>query len=899
MADLLYNLIIYPLEAIIEVFYLLFDRVARSPGIAVVGVSLAVNILALPLYAKAEKWQRIERDIQKRLKPKIDDIKAVFKGDERMMILSANYRQNQYHPFYALRSSFGLLLQIPFFIAAYVFLARQPGLVGQSFSFIKDLSAPDALMRFGSVRINILPILMTLINVGAAAVYVKGFPLREKVQLYGMAAIFLALLYTSPAALTLYWTLNNLFSLAKNLVFKAKKPLRAFYLIMASLSAAAMAYTLFLYDTTDRKRLVVASLCSLIIVSPLLVKAIGLFLERRLVPALADRNDRAALFFLSAASLAVLAGLAIPAALVSSSTQEFSFVGSRTNPFGFIWTAFSKSVGFFVFWPMVLYLLFGSRAKALLASVMAVLATSAVVDVFAFAGNYGTISRQLVFPDVGALKVAGALGAVNVAALVIVAALVALALSFRKAGLVKGALVVCLLSLATMSGYRSVAIARDYAGLKAIRTAEGSGGASGGSPLAPVYHLSKSGRNVIVMMLDRAINSFVPLIMNEDKALAEKFRGFVRYPNTASFGGHTLVGAPPLFGGYEYTPEQMNKRSGESLVSKHNEALSVMPRIFVQAGWSSSISDASWANYSWIPDNSVFSKYPGIRAFNLEGRYTQEWLSEHGMESDPSKKIDRNLFWFGLFRICPMALRFGLYDGGKWWDSRYRSDEISDFIDAYAPLDYLPELTDFTASGDTFNLIVNNATHTSIALTYPGYEPARDPAASMPHPDFGDDYTWHTYQVNTAAMRLVGDFLDALRESGAYDNTKIIIVADHGYSLARSPFSEFGDAGGRLGYFNPLLMVKDFGSSGPLADDDHFGTNADVPAIAARALGGADNPFSRRPLRELAAGETVRIVDRDIFDPSTQNRNTMTFDESDILEVRDNIFVASNWSAAR
>lgn len=904
MADLLYNLIIYPLEAIIEVFYLLFDRVARSPGIAVVGVSLAVNILALPLYAKAERWQQVERETQRRLKPKVDDIKAVFKGDERMMILSTYYRQNGYHPFYALRSSFGLLLQIPFFIAAYAFLVKQPDLVGRSFFFIKDLSAPDALLSIGSIKINLLPILMTLINVAAAAVYVKGFPVREKVQLYGMAAIFLALLYASPAALALYWTLNNLFSLAKNLVFKAKRPLRAFYIIMASLSVAAVSYTLFFYDTTNRKRLVVAALGSLIVLSPLIVKAVKTFLERRLVPALADRKDRAVVFFLSAVSLAVLVGLAIPTGLVSSSAQEFSFVGTRESPFGFVWIAFSKSAGFFIFWPAVLYLLFGTRAKSLIAALMAALVPVALLDVFAFAGDYGTISRQLAFPDAGALKAAASLGVANIAAIAAAVALVAIALSTRKIGIVKTSLVVCLLSLASMSGYRSVAIARDYAGYRAIRKAEASGmpGAPG-SALKPVYRLSRSGKNVVVLMLDRAIDAFVPTIMKEDPKLAERFRGFVWYPNTLSYNGHTLAAAPALFGGYDYTPEELNARSGESLVSKHNEALCVMPRIFAEAGWESAVSDASWANYSWVPDNSIFARYPGIRAFNLEGRYTQKWLTEHGMESDPSKRIERNLLWFGLFRMCPMALRFGLYDGGKWWDSRYESDEISDFIDMYAPLDYLPELIDYSAEGNTFNLIVNNATHTNIALGYPGYEPARKPVVSEGHPKFGDEAAWQTYEVNMAALKLVGDFLDGLRANGAYDNTKIIIVADHGFELRIPEIEGIGELSPERLYFNPLFMAKDFGASAPLSEDRRLRTNADTPEVAARALGdgpeGTKNPFTGKALRELAAGETVRVVDASIYDPSTQDRNTMKFGPRDVVEVRGDIFRSANWSAPK
>ena len=196
---------------------------AKNPGLAIIGVSVGVTLFCLPLYAVAEKWQQRERDIQQKLKPKVDKIKKVFKGDEQYMILSTYYRQNNYHPIYALRSSFGLLIQIPFFIAAYNFLSHLQSLNGVSFLFIKDLGTPDGLIKIGNFSINFLPILMTLINCIAGAVYTKGLPVKEKLQLYGMALVFLVLLYTSPAGLVLYWTMNNVFSLVKNIYYKTKQ----------------------------------------------------------------------------------------------------------------------------------------------------------------------------------------------------------------------------------------------------------------------------------------------------------------------------------------------------------------------------------------------------------------------------------------------------------------------------------------------------------------------------------------------------------------------------------------------------------------------------------------------------------------------------------------------------
>ena len=59
---------------------------------------------------------------------------------------------------------------------------------------------------------------MTAINVVSSAIYTKGAPLKEKIQINVLAAIFLVILYNSPSGLVLYWILNNTFSLVKNVL---------------------------------------------------------------------------------------------------------------------------------------------------------------------------------------------------------------------------------------------------------------------------------------------------------------------------------------------------------------------------------------------------------------------------------------------------------------------------------------------------------------------------------------------------------------------------------------------------------------------------------------------------------------------------------------------------------
>ena len=128
--SVLYTLIITPLELLFEVIFTIANRLIGNAGLSIVFLSLAVNFLVLPLYKKADELQAEERDIQAKMSYRIKRTKETFKGDERFFMLQEYYRINHYKPVYALKSSVSILLQIPFFIAAYNLLSGMQGLQG-------------------------------------------------------------------------------------------------------------------------------------------------------------------------------------------------------------------------------------------------------------------------------------------------------------------------------------------------------------------------------------------------------------------------------------------------------------------------------------------------------------------------------------------------------------------------------------------------------------------------------------------------------------------------------------------------------------------------------------------------------------------------------------------------
>ena len=142
---ILSTLFIGPLKLVFELIFQLANSFVDHPGISIIFLSLCMNILVLPLYRRADAMQEEARDVEMKLSRGVSHIKKTFSGDEKMMILQAYYRQNNYKPTDALKGSLSLLLEIPFFMAAYQFLSSLKILEGVSLGPIKDLAAPDGL----------------------------------------------------------------------------------------------------------------------------------------------------------------------------------------------------------------------------------------------------------------------------------------------------------------------------------------------------------------------------------------------------------------------------------------------------------------------------------------------------------------------------------------------------------------------------------------------------------------------------------------------------------------------------------------------------------------------------------------------------------------------------------
>ncbi len=864
---ILFTLFITPLELFFEVVFTIANRIVGNPGFAIIILSLAVNFLVLPLYKRADEVQKEERDLEASLEAGIAHIKKTFKGDERMMMLNTYYAQNNYSPLYVLKGSVSLLLQIPFFMAAYRFLSGLRILRGVGFGPIHDLGAPDQMIVLFGIGINVLPILMTVINFISGYLYTKGMPLKSKIQLYGMALIFLVLLYNSPSGLAFYWTLNNVFSMLKNVFYRFKRPGFTLACVVAIAGSAVVMFVNTIYDSPYPARQLHLTMFGVALIIPLIVVIIKgkkpSYLMKFVKTIDYSKHNRN-IFILSGLFLTVLLGLLIPSDVIKTSPSEFIDIVSYRSPNYYVITAMLVAAGFFLVWGGIFFSLARPHTRSILSILWWSACPAAAVTYLFFGRKLGNLSTDLIYDEPFTFGAKQQLFNAFAVFCVIIAAVLIMTIFKRISEILAFALFAAALTLSIIN-------------MNNIERAFNRVSMGSMSELASIP-LSRDGQNVMVIMLDRAPGYLVPYIFNEMPELYEQFDGFTYYPNTLSFGSHTKFAAPALFGGYEYTPAAICTITDQTLVDMHDEALSVLPVLFRDNGYEVTICDPPFAGYEWTPNLNVFTGdlYEGINAYITKGRFVNV---NADFSAQQEALWQRNFFCYSVFKTCPLFMQQSVYNQGNYnqadygfsssvdsnedfttpqtVENQYQSTGVSQvFMNAYTVLTNLDLITDISDGSENTFMYINNVTpHNTMMLSEPEYAPAEVVDNQAFDEANADRFNMRTYgyrlrmntssamahyQCNAASYIQLGIYFDYLREQGVWDNTRIIIVSDHGPTTDMfGGLTMVGDV--NMESFNCLLMVKDFGSTGFTVNSD-FMTNADVPYLA--TLGVIENPVN-------------------------------------------------------
>ena len=643
----------------------------------------------------------------------------------------------------------------------------------------------------------------------------------------------------------------------KTLFYRLKNPKKAAAICASAAGIALFCYGIAGYRGDSLKIKAVLFGMGVLLQLPAALMMLGSRVRLQL-PKVTAKPDRKQ-FLLGALFLTILTGLLIPSTVVASAPQDFVDISYYYSPLWYCVSSACYAAGIFLVWMGVFYWLANDAGKAIFDKLMWILSGVMIVNYMFFGNDLGLLNVNLKY-EKGILFTLPE-QAINLLVLLAVAgAMYVVAVKWTKAA--TAVLLTCAIALGSMSAINIATSRKSLRGVEKQAVAQ--------QDDLPYFELSREGNNVVVIMLDRAMGQYVPHIMKEKPELEEKFDGFTYYSNTVSLGGFTTMTVSALAGGYEYTPVEINRRADERLVDKHNEALKVMPVLFHDNGYNVTVCDPAYANFQWIPDLSIYDEYPEINTFITEGRF-----SDVGQKEAVIQNNRRNFFCFSIMKSMPLVLQPTIYNDGRYnqtnllqGNASTSTDQLqigttvgrgiyAGFLKPYAVLDNLPEMTKIVEDSNTFLFMVNNTTHEPMLLQTPDYEPQYIVDNTDYDAAHADRFTIDGrtlemeeaeqmihYHANMAALLKMAEWFDYLRENELYDNTRIILVADHGYDVRHLKEQSITDAKGTvhdLERYFPLLMVKDFGSKGFSSSDD-FMTNADVPTLAMEKL--IENPIN-------------------------------------------------------
>jgi YidC/Oxa1 family membrane protein insertase len=209
------NVICKAIIAVLNFFY----GVTHNYGASIILLVIVINIFTYPLTYKNVKSMRHMQSVQ----PLLAELREKHKDDQQKLQaeMMKLYKENNVNP---LGGCLPMFLQMPIFISLYLALARSPELKGSNFLWIKDLSLPDALFKFGRSlpvlgdSFNLLPLLMMAAMVVQQKVSMAarkgdgGKTAQEEQQqkmMLMMPIVFGFIFYNLPSGLVLYWTTNT------------------------------------------------------------------------------------------------------------------------------------------------------------------------------------------------------------------------------------------------------------------------------------------------------------------------------------------------------------------------------------------------------------------------------------------------------------------------------------------------------------------------------------------------------------------------------------------------------------------------------------------------------------------------------------------------------------------
>lgn len=181
-----------------------------SYPLAIVVLTILIKSALWPVQNRATASMKRMQEIQ----PKMTALREKYGDNPQRMNqeMLALYKKHGVNPF---SGCLPMLIQIPIFLGFYGMLGKAVELRNVGFLWVADLSQPDTVATVFGIAINVLPILMAITMFWQMAISPKsGDPMQQKIFMF-MPLMFIYFCYSFASALSLYWTVQNLFSIVQ------------------------------------------------------------------------------------------------------------------------------------------------------------------------------------------------------------------------------------------------------------------------------------------------------------------------------------------------------------------------------------------------------------------------------------------------------------------------------------------------------------------------------------------------------------------------------------------------------------------------------------------------------------------------------------------------------------
>jgi hypothetical protein len=324
-------------------------------------------------------------------------------------------------------------------------------------------------------------------------------------------------------------------------------------------------------------------------------------------------------------------------------------------------------------------------------------------------------------------------------------------------------------------------------------------------------------RNVLLIVLDTFASPMFTDVLQRDPGIEKALDGFINFSDTLGVSPYTLLSIPTILSSRVYeNAGTIQAYMGDALGKES------LPAVLRDSGYKSDVvTMGTYRDYlNWLPGHDLTTV-----------------LYDGGAKVEAKAVLQT---WdLALFRYAPHFLKQKVYDRHRWLlQSRFLGeDESTGFVDGSRVMELTPvqsasrillqrlaDLASLDSSAPSFKFIHLFTSHPPFLMTADGRQLTEADYEATP-------VTQRALDQGAHAMHEVLGILDTLRALGVYDETLVVVAADHGTDITKSTRPVYKRRA------HPLLLVKPFGGRGPLQHSQAPASLLDIPATISRSVG--------------------------------------------------------------